>query len=293
MITAFYIFSFNYPFIQRYLKKYSFKSAITQNLWDSIQDELNASGVTNFNVTELFQPWVSQKGITRVTSSKSSNSLSLNQKRYPDFSNEDYLWPVPITINTEGETPGNDRVQKVLKNREDLFSPENLGDWYSLNSKSAAYYRTLYSKDDEDKLLQNLESNINSVDSLNRWIIMDDNLQRYLRDEIKEVEAFRFSKFLRNEESAGPWNVFADTFRNTYNKIADLSSETALRDYTRYISDNIFNKVTFEPSNGEAQLTTLTREIVSGFSCSFGNDECIDKAVELSQKYLEDSDNNP
>ncbi|CAD5116626.1 DgyrCDS5497 [Dimorphilus gyrociliatus] len=280
--------------IRRYLKKFAFKSVVTQDLWDCIQDELEESGVSNFNVTENFNPWVNQRGISRIQVERKSNNLDLTQNRYPDFSGDDnYLWPVPVTVVTEGEAPGNNNVQFTLRQRNDDFTPNNLGNWYGINSRGSGYYRTLYDKAGEDDLLRTLENDISKVDDNQRLIIMDDNLLRFDKSEIKEVEALRFTKFLRNEETAGPWNIFSQSFQEFYSNIVDISNDTALRDYTRYLVDNMYGKVNFEPVVGEAELTKLTREVVSGLACGFGNQQCIDRALELVNQYRGDKDNNP
>lgn len=63
--------------ISNYLQKYKFANAVTQNLWDEIQQIENG-----FNVTEVMDTWTAQMGFPILNVTKNGDAYTLTQNRF-------------------------------------------------------------------------------------------------------------------------------------------------------------------------------------------------------------------
>ncbi len=96
--------------LNSFLEKYSFKSAVTQDLLD----ELTAASSEKLDVTKIMDTWTRQKGFPVLNVSRKSDKYVIRQERFlanADMNSNDdaespfgYKWEVPVTFFTSKDS---------------------------------------------------------------------------------------------------------------------------------------------------------------------------------------------
>ncbi|MCA9750312.1 MAG: M1 family metallopeptidase [Romboutsia sp.] len=146
----------------RYLKQFSYKNAITSDLWKALSEgitvrpdgsvELNETGIGSTDeaaVEKLIGPWISREGFPYISIEEKEDKLSLTQKRFTlGFENEDEPWPIPLTIKwIDGD------VEHLIMNERSI-EIERKTKLYKLNDEFTGFYRVLYPKETFDELVK-------------------------------------------------------------------------------------------------------------------------------------------
>jgi len=169
--------------LQSYLKKFQYMNATTDDLWR----ELSVS--SRKNIAELMETWTKHAGYPVIEVKKKINTenqhtiLCLHQEKFlkvPDAgvsNKEDLVWKVPITLRTKSSYPS--VLFRHLLDRKTCeidcgVIPEN--DWILLNHDYTCFYRSKYSAEMFNQILNALEENPENVgSSLDRIGIVNDS----------------------------------------------------------------------------------------------------------------------
>uniref|UniRef100_A0AAX7THQ6 Aminopeptidase n=1 Tax=Astatotilapia calliptera TaxID=8154 RepID=A0AAX7THQ6_ASTCA len=144
--------------IVRYLRKYSYKNAHNQDLWDSLANVRTQITLTVSKA--MMNTWTLQKGIPLVTVTRKGARLLLRQDRFlktvlpsdPQWSTlqKGFLWHIPLTYKTDSSST----IHRHL-----MTSPTEEASWVKVNSDMTGYYMVHYEDGGWDVMTKLLSEN--------------------------------------------------------------------------------------------------------------------------------------
>jgi aminopeptidase N len=115
-MLSYYIGSENFKVaVQNYLRKFSYQNALTADLWEAFQQQVQPSAGS---IVELMRSWTKVVGYPVISASfdSKSGSLSLTQSRFLRDGSEDPsnpIWEVPVQVqfyNPDGSISSNQSI---------------------------------------------------------------------------------------------------------------------------------------------------------------------------------------
>uniref|UniRef100_A0A8C0JAB5 Aminopeptidase n=1 Tax=Chelonoidis abingdonii TaxID=106734 RepID=A0A8C0JAB5_CHEAB len=162
-----------------YLKKYSYRNAKNNDLWNSMANTCSESDFSSGNfcytfshmwklteIEEMMNTWTLQKGIPLVLVKCEGNTLSLRQVRFlkgvfeedPEWANlqSRYFWHIPLTYVTSSS---NTVHRHILKTKTDTLELEGEVAWVKFNVDMNGYYIVHYEENGWDNIIKVLDQN--------------------------------------------------------------------------------------------------------------------------------------
>ncbi|MEM0073568.1 MAG: M1 family metallopeptidase [Thermoplasmatales archaeon] len=126
--------------VYRYLKRFEYSNATSEDLWNSLSE------VSGKDISSLMKSWLNKEGLPVVIVSQENGSIKVSQKRFTYIENNDgYLWEVPLFLKSDK------RMRKLLlKEKERKIK---VGADVILDPKAAGYYRLLFKGNLLNKIL--------------------------------------------------------------------------------------------------------------------------------------------
>lgn len=154
--------------LKSYLKKFQYKNAVHDDLWDVMTTFGHEHDTLpkNLTVKEIMDSWIVQAGYPVLSAIRKENdtSITISQQRYllPNGipSNDTQTWYIPITFVT-GANPSEDTVPKYwLMNSDNLTLVDVVDktDYFYFNVQRAGYYRVNYDYKSWIKLHRNYDN---------------------------------------------------------------------------------------------------------------------------------------
>ena len=144
--------------VSNYLKKNSFGSSVTEDLWDSLSD------VVGYDVGKRLGTWIFSSGypVITVIEDEMSDHIHLFQQRFLSagqrgHDDDDTIYPAPVRIKTES---GIDRETMLLSQSTSIPMPKG---FFKLNADQIGFYRVAYSEERFLTLGDNAKDGILSV----------------------------------------------------------------------------------------------------------------------------------
>ena len=217
--------------LRRYLKKFQYGNAITQDLWDCFSE------ASHQDIGKMMSTWTRQMGFPIVNVEQKIDGekrvLKLSQSRFLADGGKDDAnpkWLIPITITT-ASSPQEPVFRAIMNESEQEFVVENVkpDDWIKVNSGTAGFYRVHYSDDMLKALLPAVESK--SLPVLDRFGIAND---LFALVESGKTSADQFLTLIAastNEDEYVVWGALdrgIDTLSNVLNRHEDLEIKKKL-----------------------------------------------------------------
>uniref|UniRef100_A0A669DZC3 Aminopeptidase n=1 Tax=Oreochromis niloticus TaxID=8128 RepID=A0A669DZC3_ORENI len=172
--------------IVRYLRKYSYKNAHNQDLWDSLANTCSEEDFISgkhcysssqasknylfagehLNLTAMMNTWTLQKGIPLVTVTRKGARLLLRQDRFlrtvlpsdPQWSTlqKGFLWHIPLTYKTDSSSTIH---RHLMTSPTDSIHIGEEASWVKVNSDMTGYYMVHYEDGGWDVMTKLLREN--------------------------------------------------------------------------------------------------------------------------------------
>ena len=261
-----------------YLKKWSYKNAITEDLWDSLEESSKKP------IRSMMSTWTRQKGfpIVSVASRQDGKNrvLTLSQEKFTidgTLSEQDQnaKWLIPVSIISQNNsTP----TQLLLETKATEVVLENVepNEWIKLNPGTVAFYRVHYSVE----LLEQFQSAIENrtLIPLDRLSLQNDVFALVQSGKVSSDKALKLFECYVDETNYPVW----DSIDSCLGKFNTLLSYTDYQEvfhlYGRKLLAKIFSKLGFEPIKGESHMDALLRSVVISRLCSFKDPQVIKQA---------------
>ncbi len=152
--------------LRNYLKNFSYGNAEGADLWNSIEE------VSRLNIPEIMDAWVSKAGYPYLIAKKGKGTVNIEQRKFSFLSSKDNdLWPIPLFINNFSSN------KKILMTGDKITLN---GETVSLNYNHNGFYRVLY----DDTMFADILKNIDKLNTLERWSIINDSFAFLLSNAI-------------------------------------------------------------------------------------------------------------
>jgi puromycin-sensitive aminopeptidase len=150
-----------------YLRNHSYGNTVTGDLWEGLD------GASEYPVSEIMNTWVYQRGFPQVDVRSVDGGIELSQRRYlviPDETDAT-IWQVPLQLR--GSANGEEfHVRFLLSEDEAVVPIEGNLDWIVANAGGYGFYRTHYS----DDLFESLLEQIDALGDNERYALVADTL---------------------------------------------------------------------------------------------------------------------
>lgn len=281
--------------LNRYLKKYRYRNAVTDDLWNALEEESCARGSCK-SVKQMMDTWTLQMGypVLKITKKGAGNKYTVSQERflYDRKTNVtskykspfNYTWVVPFTYITNGSSVP---TPKPLN----LTSVEiewNGRGWLKGNGGQTGFYRVNYEQMQWDQMAKQLGADHEDFKDTDRAGLLDDAFNLARAGYIKYSVPLNLTKYLKREEGYVPWAAVsnADDF---ISKILPKSSPAYkyFEEYLSHQATHLYQKLKFN-DNG-SHLDIYTRNIILHIMCGVGEDSCIKSAADYFKKWMEEN----
>ncbi|KAG0694651.1 Glutamyl aminopeptidase [Chionoecetes opilio] len=197
--------------VSRFLQRYKYRNAVTNNLWDELEAAVPGKGL---NVTSVMDTWTRQMGLPVLSVSKSPtdvNKLVVRQKRFLSdptaVSGEDspynYLWDVPVTF-TSDTSPR--ELHWFMRDMDKLVVTRPPGSsWVKFNVGQYGYYRVNYDPELWQELIALLTTNPEALSPTDRASLLDDAFNLASAGHLPYPTVLSLVAYLHKETHYIPW----------------------------------------------------------------------------------------
>ncbi|MFA5841010.1 MAG: M1 family metallopeptidase [Candidatus Paceibacterota bacterium] len=200
--------------LRHYLKKHSYKNTETSDLWGAFEK------VSKKPVAKMMHNWTSKPGYPVIKASIVKNKLSLTQERFfaspksKALAKDKTIWQVPISVNNKGFTQKHflSRLSQAVEPRMSDFSAEKYATakevvsrktFLKINFGETGFYRTAYSKELLEKLIEPVSKNL--LSPRDRLGIVRDLFALAEAGTIPTTDALEFLVAFNNEDNYTVW----------------------------------------------------------------------------------------
>lgn len=181
-----------------YLRYHAYGNTVSVDLW------IGLDGACEHPVSEIMETWVHQRGFPQIHVRTVNGGVRLAQSRFlinPDET-DTTIWKVPIQLR--GSVDGEPFANKFLLTADEAtVEIEGSIDWMVANAGGYGFYRTSYS----DELFDGLLEHVNELDANERLTLVSDTLACARAGQIPIESFLDLAARFANEEEQAVWSV--------------------------------------------------------------------------------------
>lgn len=284
--------------LQKYLKKYSFSNAQTNDLWRSLTQD-------GLNVTEMMTSWTSQMGFPVVTVRRNKTVLYTEQQHFLIHSSDKKpttspdsrpMWVVPLTYITQQS-----KKRKLVWMRErtkevNVSTKFNDKDWIKMNAGQTGFYRVNYGKENWDKLVRQFHTDRKVLSAVDRSGLLDDALNLARSGLLDYEVALNLTSYLTKEREYVPWmsaldnmGYFATQF-STYDSLMNGSTDyyPTYKKYVSYLLRSIAAELSWKERKEDPHLTRYLRPVLLKVAAIYEDPEGEQNYTAEAMKFFND-----
>lgn len=265
--------------LKQYLKKYMYKNAVGDDLWDSI------GKASRLPVRKMVHSWIKQIGFPLVTVQKQNSELLLRQDRFlmlPSKSQKN-TWQIPISIGLQNETG-----KKLMTKKSDkIKSKESC----VVNFGRTGFYRVKY----DEETLSDLKSLISSkeISHIDRWAIQNDLFALCVSGNESVKSYLDFSDAYDDEDNYLPSMNVANNLNFLYFLTFFEEFNSEIKEYGQNHLRKILDRLTWEPKSGEKNTDSLLRSYAIAALGKMDDEEVIEEAQKKFKQFLKNPNSIP
>ena len=248
--------------VSHYLKKHSFGSTDTNDLWDAIEEVVESDGGEKVPVRRLMDSWIWQAGYPLVSAAVEGNELVLKQRQFTfDNAPAPTLWVVPIHVRINGVT-----TKVLLDAAEIRVALTDPNATIVVNAEGPGFYRVEYSTE----LLTRVTADLNNLSTLERYNLVDDAWNAVVAGAITSADFIEFAKQFSGERELSVWQALTIGLRG----LSRLIPESAEEAYQRFIvslTSPALSDLGWIPAANESDLTSKLRGLLVQLVAIQGN----------------------
>jgi puromycin-sensitive aminopeptidase len=232
--------------IRHYLRKHSYANTITTDLWDALEE------VSSEPVRDVMNTWILQGGYPLVTLEDGAiTQLPFAYGPTAGHSSIGTSWKIPVMTRS---LKGGDSSVHLLGD-----GPVAVHDDppVVLNARGPGYFRSRYGVNETAALADHMDE----LDPLERATVVSDSWALLLSSQIGVDQFFTVARGLGSQDEPTPWGTLA-TAISFIDRALPAEKLPALADVVRSIFEPQFDRLGWEPTPGESELTPQMRAIV-------------------------------
>lgn len=289
--------------LTNYLKKYSFKSTTENDLWQN----LNLWNKGRIGVKEIMETWTSQAGypVVNIQRFYDNGSALLTQEFYninrgeinllkTNAAAKERFWAIPVSYTNGAEldwSPDTDVWLSTKSVTIDELPDEDT--WIIGNVQQVGYYRVNYDTQNWELLFSQLMENHEAIHVINRAQLINDALNLARSENMEYSLALNMTKYLYQEKEFLPWQAAFSAFKHIDFMLAKTQAYGAWKDYMLQLMSPLYKSLGWtESSENENVLIKFLRKTILKWSCTYGDDDCIDTALTMFRSWKNSTDEN-
>ncbi|XP_044301671.1 leucyl-cystinyl aminopeptidase isoform X2 [Varanus komodoensis] len=279
--------------IQIYLRKHSYGSTHSDNLWDSMSEATNGT----IDIKKIMKTWTLQKGFPLVTVRKEGKRIYLQQERFVhnlESGNQtlpsSYQWHIPLSYTTGNGSSILASYTYLLDQKSAVIDLPDAVEWVKFNNDSNGYYIVQYADNDWTALIELLKKNPATLSSRDRANLIHNIFNLAGLGKVSLAKAFDLMDYLVKEKSSAPITQALYQMNHIFN----LVEKRGMQD----LSARILNKVEMLfgdkidqqtwTNNGISSEQELQSSLLT-FACSHNLNNCSLTAANLFNRWKNSS----
>jgi len=271
--------------LKDYLKRYSYKNATTEQLWESFEK------ISGKPIKKIMDNWVKKEGYPLIKLEITNNKLQtlrISQKRFYSSaksrakSKDKTLWNIPVEFLTNIQTSKHPNIL-LNKKSETLNLPENLK-WVKVNPKETGFYRVDYDIFLLEKLLEPIKEK--KIEPIDRLGIIRDSFASSFSGKMSVTEIFRLCLFYRNEDNYTVWIKLISDLGELSQLIMDKETQENFKNWHRLFLSGIHRKLGWKKQKREIHTDTLLRSLIIRELGTSGEPKVLEKSKKLFHNHL-------
>ncbi|XP_011799690.1 PREDICTED: endoplasmic reticulum aminopeptidase 2 isoform X2 [Colobus angolensis palliatus] len=304
--------------IIQYLKKFSYRNAKNDDLWNSLsnsclESDFTSGGVChsdpkmtnnmltflgeNAEVKEMMTTWTLQKGIPLLVVKQDGHSLRLQQERFlqgvfqedPEWRalQERYLWHIPLTYCTSSS---NVIHRHILKSKTDILDLPEKTSWVKFNVDSNGYYIVHYEGHGWDQLITQLNQNHTLLRPKDRIGLIHDVFQLVGAGRLTLDKALDMTHYLQHETSSPALLKGLSYLELFYHMMDRRNISDISENLKRYLLQYFKPVIDRQSWSDEGSVwDRMLRSALLKLACDLNHPPCVQKAAELFSQWMESS----
>ncbi|KAG5438595.1 hypothetical protein PCANB_002701 [Pneumocystis canis] len=274
--------------IRRYLKKYSYKNTVTDDLWSSLSDE------SGKNINEFMRYWTKNVGYPVITVTEIDDYVNVRQNRFlasGDVKPEDdqTIYWVPLMLKT---MTNDDKIiidtHLITEQREINIPMSNVKKgFYKINSEYSGIYRTLYSSEQLKRLGCLSMSNPEFLTVEDRTGLIADVGALAESGYCKTSELLTLVSGWSNEKNYVVWNEMISRIEDLEAAFIFETNEIkqGLKLFKKKLTFNKVKEVGWDFSADNGHIDRQFKSLLFGAAGKAGNEEIISAAKDMLYSY--------
>ncbi|GAA6222143.1 endoplasmic reticulum aminopeptidase 2-like [Lates japonicus] len=302
--------------IVRYLRKYSYKNAHNQDLWDSLANTCSEEDFISgkhcysssqaaknaylfagehLNLTAMMNTWTLQKGIPVVSVTRKGPRLLLRQERFlrtvlpsdpvwPTLQ-KGFLWHIPLTYKTDASSTIHRHL--MTTQTDSIHIGEDVS-WVKVNSDMTGYYVVHYEDGGWDEMTKLLRENHTALSYKDRTHLIHNAFQLVTAGHLPVNKALDLIGYLRLERHTVPLLQGLGYLEYFYRMIEKRNEPELSQNLGMYILQ-FFRAVIDQQTwsdNGTVSERRLRSEVLS-LACHLDDPPCLERAHQSFKDWLQ------
>ncbi|KAL9985945.1 hypothetical protein ACROYT_G008402 [Oculina patagonica] len=284
--------------LKRYLKRFEYANAKTEDLWAVLGEESCVQGRC-VDVKHMMNTWTLQMGYPIVDIRYSSaDKYFISQERFLYYTDAnitskykspyDYKWFIPFTYITSSAP--NKVFPKDINMTSETISWNGSG-WIKGNVGQKGFYRVNYDDKNWDALANALKTDHKVLNTSDRGGVIDDAFELARSGKLNYTKALEMTSYLQAEEDYVPWQAAIKNF----NFIKSLLTPTRpaykyLQKYLFYQAEPHYQRLGFKDQG--SHLETFLRPAILEIVCDARESSCLSNASKYFNDWMKEPVNN-
>jgi puromycin-sensitive aminopeptidase len=247
--------------IRRYLRTHAYGNTETHDLWDALEAE------TGEPVRRIADAWIFQPGYPAITASLAGDDIRLTQRRMiPSDPPDGTTWPVPLLVRQVWD--GGEKTEAVLVEADGLTIAVAAPDAVVVaNAGGASFVRVFY----DDELRFRLVGARDRLTAAERQDLVDDAWAAVTAGDGDVTSFLDLVGGFRDEDELPVWQAILHGM-SWCDRFLDGEARERFRDFVRDLVRPAFDRLGWEPADGEPDLTKALRGQLVAALGILGND---------------------
>ncbi|NDB89344.1 MAG: M1 family peptidase [Thaumarchaeota archaeon] len=264
-----------------YLKKFSYKNAEGNDLWDEIGKS------AKMPVRSMVNSWLKQTGFPLVDVQKQDSKLTLSQKRFvmEQKGTQKGLWEIPLVLSDNNKI-----TSKILHKKQETLPVKS--EQILVNPGRNGFYRVKYSAD----LMYELKEMIRqkSISNIDRWAIQNDLFALCVSGDGKAHDYLDFTESYQNEDDYLTQSNVSGNLYALYHRTIGEEFNPQIKQIAHQYFRKIFDTLGWDAQKGEPHTNALLRSYVISALGKLDDDEILEEANNRFKQFLKKPDSlNP
>lgn len=294
--------------LNRYLKKYAFKTAKSKDLWEELSAESysgSLADVEKYNVSQIMNTWILQKNYPCVHVRRTPNgTLHLTQSRFlsnPNAKDEQkslfgYKWYIPFNFKTFDIVNGSKVETATGESKTWLkLADQDIGavsdtSFIKGNLGQHGFYRINYDPEDWRRLIHLLKTDHKQLDGTDRAGLIQDVFALAASRRTSYDIALSLLSYIDKDADYIPWQAA----KNSLDKLSPVLSQSphTLNLFRKFIKTKVtklFERYGFRDDIKNNFLPRNLQVLIAEYACESGHVTCLRQASSMFQNWMENN----